>query len=112
MRIRELRMILGLSQQQLADLTGLVYQQVYKYERGINSVSAGRLYEIARELDAPHEIARELDAPLEYFFEGLENTKCLLLHAGLPDVMRRIGGIENEKHQEAISQLIRALADR
>jgi transcriptional regulator with XRE-family HTH domain len=101
MRIRELRMILGLSQQQLVDLTGLVYQQVYKYERGINSVSAGRLYEIAR----------ELDAPLEYFFEGLENTKCLLLHADLPDAMRRIGGIGHRHRSRRGLFLIEPLVD-
>jgi transcriptional regulator with XRE-family HTH domain len=46
----------------------VTYQQVHKYEHGINRVSAGRLYEIAR----------ELGEPLEYFFEGLEQTDdCL-----------------------------------
>src|SRR5258708_34903553 len=47
-RIRESRIMLGLTQQQLADLIGVTYQQAHKYERGINRVSAGRLYQIAR----------------------------------------------------------------
>ena len=42
--------MLGLTQQQLADLIGVTYQQAHKYERGINRVSAGRLFEIARVL--------------------------------------------------------------
>ena len=40
-RIRERRIMLGLTQQQLADLIGVTYQQAHKYERGINRVSAG-----------------------------------------------------------------------
>jgi len=43
-RIRERRVMLGLSQQQMANLIGVTYQQAHKYERGINRVSAGRLF--------------------------------------------------------------------
>ena len=42
--------MLGLTQQQLADLIGVTYQQAHKYERGINRVSAGRLFEVAQVL--------------------------------------------------------------
>jgi DNA-binding XRE family transcriptional regulator len=52
-RVRERRIMLGLTQQQLADLIGVTYQQAHKYERGINRVSAGRLYEIAQVLSVP-----------------------------------------------------------
>jgi transcriptional regulator with XRE-family HTH domain len=38
--------MLGLTQQQLAEMIGVTYQQAHKYERGINRVSAGRLFEI------------------------------------------------------------------
>jgi len=54
--------MLGLTQQQLADLIGVTYQQAHKYERGINRVSAGRLFEIAQ----------VLSVPVGYFFGGLE----------------------------------------
>ena len=47
-RIRERRIMLGLTQQQLAEMIGVTYQQAHKYERGINRVSAGRLFQIAR----------------------------------------------------------------
>ena len=61
-RIRERRIMLGLTQQQLADLIGVTYQQAHKYERGINRVSAGRLWEIAR----------VLTVPVSYFFDGID----------------------------------------
>jgi transcriptional regulator with XRE-family HTH domain len=60
-RIRERRVMLGLSQQQMANLIGVTYQQAHKYERGINRISAGRLFEIAR----------VLRVPVGYFSEGL-----------------------------------------
>src|SRR5689334_9329802 len=62
-RVRERRIMLGFTQQQLADLIGVTYQQAHKYERGINRISAGRLYEIAR----------VLSVPVNYFFEGLDS---------------------------------------
>ncbi len=55
------RKILGVSQERLADSLGLTFQQVQKYERGSNRVSASKLYEIAA----------TLQAQVSYFFEGL-----------------------------------------
>jgi len=55
------RRALGISQERLADDLGLTFQQVQKYERGANRVSASKLYEIAR----------SLSAPVSFFFEGL-----------------------------------------
>jgi transcriptional regulator with XRE-family HTH domain len=60
-RIRMKRKVLGVSQERLAEALGLTFQQVQKYERGANRVSASKLYEIAR----------FLNAPVSYFFEGL-----------------------------------------
>ena len=59
--------MLGLTQQQLAEMIGVTYQQAHKYERGINRVSAGRLYEIAR----------VLNAPITYFYEGVSDEMPL-----------------------------------
>jgi transcriptional regulator with XRE-family HTH domain len=55
------RKLLGVSQEQLADSLGLTFQQVQKYERGANRVSASKLYEIAR----------TLQVPVSFFFDGL-----------------------------------------
>ncbi|MBL8629665.1 MAG: helix-turn-helix transcriptional regulator [Rhodospirillaceae bacterium] len=103
-RIRERRVMLGLSQQQMADMIGVTYQQAHKYERGINRISAGRLYEISR----------VLNVPITFFYEGLDGREddgavgqrqrmCL-------ELARNFSAIGNEKHQEALSQLARALA--
>jgi len=104
-RIRERRLMLGLTQQQLAEMIGVTYQQAHKYERGINRVSAGRLFEIAH----------ALSAPITYFFEGIgeEGPRPILPHQRtLLEITRNIAEIRNEKHREAISQLARALASR
>lgn len=52
-RIRLRRKALGITQGQLAEALGLTFQQVQKYERGVNRVSAGVLVKIARRLDMP-----------------------------------------------------------
>jgi len=104
-RIRERRIMLGLTQQQLAEMIGVTYQQAHKYERGINRVSAGRLYEIAR----------VLNAPITYFYEGLgeEAPRPAAPHQRmLLEIARNFAEIQNEKHQEAVSQLARVLAGR
>jgi transcriptional regulator with XRE-family HTH domain len=58
------RIMFGLTQQQLADLIGVTYQQAHKYERGINRVAAGRLYKVAQ----------VLGVDISCFFEGLEGA--------------------------------------
>ncbi len=52
-RIRLRRTLLGLSQERLGEALGLTFQQVQKYERGINRVGASRLFDLARVLDVP-----------------------------------------------------------
>lgn len=96
--------MLGLSQQQLAAVIGVTYQQAHKYERGLNRISAGRLFQIAH----------VLDVPVAWFFEGLsEDSGAAPLSARQRmclELARNFSLIENEKHQEALSQMARALA--
>jgi transcriptional regulator with XRE-family HTH domain len=104
-RIRERRIMLGLTQQQLAEMIGVTYQQAHKYERGINRVSAGRLFEVAH----------ALSAPITYFYEGLEEEgprQIMPRQRMLLELARNFADIRNEKHQEAVSQIARALASR
>ena len=61
-RIRLRRKEMGISQTDLADVLGLTFQQVQKYERGSNRVSASKLYDITN----------KLETPIEYFFVGLK----------------------------------------
>ena len=52
-RIRLRRTLLGMSQQRLGEALGLTFQQVQKYESGVNRVSASRLFDLSRVLDVP-----------------------------------------------------------
>lgn len=96
--------MLGLSQQQLAQMIGVTYQQAHKYERGLNRISAGRLYEIAL----------VLNVPVSWFFEGLDSempaTELSHRQRMCLELARNFAAIDNHKHQEALSQMARALA--
>ncbi|MGB9645945.1 MAG: helix-turn-helix transcriptional regulator [Stellaceae bacterium] len=103
--MRERRIMLGLTQVQLAEMIGVTYQQAHKYERGINRVSAGRLFEIGR----------ALSTPITYFYEGIEEEgpRQITLHQRMQlEIARNFAEIRNEKHQGAVSQLAGALASR
>ena len=64
-RVRLRRMMLGISQEKLGDAIGVAFQQLQKYEKGRNRISASRLLGIAR----------ELNVPIDFFFEELQETK-------------------------------------
>jgi len=64
LRIRMRRKELGISQERLAESIGLTFQQVQKYERAANRVSASKLWEMSR----------ALNTTISYFYEGLSNT--------------------------------------
>jgi transcriptional regulator with XRE-family HTH domain len=59
-RIRHRRWMVGMTQQQLAERVGIKFQQIQKYETGMNRVSASRLWDISE----------ALDVPVSFFFEG------------------------------------------
>lgn len=61
-RVRTRRLNIGMSQEKLAELLGLTFQQVQKYEKGANRIAASRL----------HDIATALEMPVAEFFEGLD----------------------------------------
>ncbi len=63
-RIRHRRWMVGMTQQQLADCVGIKFQQIQKYETGMNRVSASRLWDIAE----------ALGVSISFFFEGLEGA--------------------------------------
>ena len=65
-RIRYRRWIVGMTQQKLAENIGIKFQQIQKYETGLNRVSASRLWDISE----------TLEVPVNFFFEGLERDKA------------------------------------
>ncbi|MEY3196955.1 MAG: hypothetical protein RLZZ59_323 [Pseudomonadota bacterium] len=102
-KIYQLRLAKGLSRQQLSDMIGVTHQQLQKYEKGTNRISAGRLVLIARALEKTP----------EFFYSGFEqdalpeeNTQhqrmCI-------EVSRNFMKLRNTEHQAAINTLIRSL---
>jgi transcriptional regulator with XRE-family HTH domain len=64
-RIRHRRWMVGMTQQQLADQVGIKFQQIQKYETGMNRVSASRLWDIAE----------SLGVGIAFFFEGIDDAR-------------------------------------
>src|SRR6201995_3887173 len=62
-RVRLRRMLIGMSQEKLGEMLGLTFQQVQKYEKGVNRIGAGRLFQVAH----------ILNVPIDYFYEGVVN---------------------------------------
>ena len=62
-RVRHRRWMVGMTQQQLGDIVGIKFQQIQKYETGMNRISASRLWDIAQ----------ALDVSISFFFEGFES---------------------------------------
>ena len=64
-RVRHRRWMLGVTQQQLGEKVGIKFQQIQKYETGMNRISASRLWDIAE----------ALDVPVSFFFDGYEKEE-------------------------------------
>lgn len=62
-QLKSRRILMGLSQEKLAESVGITFQQVQKYERGTNRISAGRLLKFSK----------TLQVPIAYFYEGVED---------------------------------------
>ena len=104
-RIRQRRVMLGLFQQQLAELIEITFQEVGKYERGINRISASRLYMLAQ----------ALGVEVGYFYDGLGaeggSFKPTQQQRLLLDLARNFSALQSRRHQEAVGDLVRAMGD-
>jgi len=74
-RLRMRRNLVGLSQEQLGKALGLTFQQIQKYERGINRMGSSRLFQIAK----------TLSVPVSYFFEEIPEALTLSGQPGFAD---------------------------
>lgn len=114
-RIRLRRSILGMSQENLAEVLGITFQQVQKYEKGINRTSASRLYEIGKALNVNVAFFYEgleggelaygfAEDSEEYAAEGVKNRESMALH-------RAYYQISDPKIRKKALELIKSLAD-
>ena len=119
-RVRLQRMLIGISQEKLGERLGLTFQQVQKYEKGINRIGASRLFELSRVLGVPVQFFYE-DAPVassqtssapgfaerssdSHVFEFLSSREGLELN-------RAFSRITDPKVRKSVLDLVRSLAD-
>jgi transcriptional regulator with XRE-family HTH domain len=113
-RVRSRRLEIGMSQERLAELLGVTFQQVQKYEKGVNRIAASRL----------HDISNALDMPVARFFEGMAPTRPSGVAEGsrayVEDVlatpegaqlMALFASIQNPRVRRRVVELVRALAE-
>lgn len=118
-RLRLRRTILGLSQEAIGSAIGVTFQQVQKYERGVNRMGSSRLYEFSK----------VLTVPVSYFFEDMEkSTAALGHHSGVSEdspafehekmasretleMMRAYYRITDSHVRKRVFELMKSLAD-
>jgi transcriptional regulator with XRE-family HTH domain len=121
-RVRFRRMLLGMSQEKLGERLGLTFQQVQKYEKGINRIGASRLFDLAQVLgvsvqffyeEAPLPEARTVAAEGNGMAEGPDEhsiVEFLRSRDGL-ELNRAFVRIPDLKARRAIVDLVRSLAN-
>jgi transcriptional regulator with XRE-family HTH domain len=102
-KMRERRIMLGLTQQQVAELIGVTCQQAHKYETGIHRIAAGHLFAIAQ----------ALSVDVNYFVDGMNGQPSPELtrqQRALMDLARNFI-IMPRRHQDKVSNMARSLAN-
>jgi len=113
-RVRTRRLEIGMSQERLAELLGVTFQQVQKYEKGVNRIAASRL----------HGIANALDMPVARFFEGLTGARAVgvaeprqefvddvLATPEGTQLMQLFASIKSIKVRRRVIELVKALSE-
>ena len=112
-RLRQRRIDRGFSQQKLAEALQLTFQQVQKYEKGVNRIGAGRLYEVAR----------ILNVPVDFFYEGVGDAPGLSDSEVAPPVLEFVSSgeglqlslafmkIKDAKVRKRVLDLVKSLSE-
>lgn len=112
--IRQKRLSAGMTQADLAALLGISFQQVQKYERGIDRVGAGRLLAISRALDVPvasfYEGFSFEDGPADC--AGHETQEETGAHRERLELIRAYNAVEDPVVRQHLRKLVQAIADR
>ena len=113
-RVRLRRKFNGMSQEELAKSIDLTFQQVQKYERGSNRISASKLYEISKKLQAPVSYFFDGYAPVpdndENFEQETAVNRFLATSEGV-ELAEAFPRISSAKHRRRIVDLVRALSE-
>ena len=120
-RVRLRRMLMGMSQEKLGDALGLTFQQVQKYEKGVNRIGASRLYMMSRILEVPIQFFYEdygPDSPDAHGFAEAGGSKNedqpVLDFIGSPEgvqLCRHFAKISDQQVRRRVLDLIRSIAE-
>ncbi len=103
--IKELRKARGISQMKLAEIVGVSYQQIQKYEKGVNKITIGRLKQISKALDTPINLffqsEKEVVSETPAIYGKMTDDEQLLLQ-----LFRKI---KNKKPKKAILEFLKIL---
>ena len=105
-RIRLRRTLMGMSQERLGDALGLTFQQVQKYERGVNRVGASRLFDLSRVLDVPISFFYD-NMPEPLGTGGGSNAQAPRAVTGFAEQQAGFGSDETQNTRETL-ELVRA----
>lgn len=120
-RLRQRRVLVGLSQEKLARMVGITFQQVQKYERGANRIVASRLYQLAKVLDVPVSYffddvgARAANDPGEPSNPPSESgayTHDVMAERETLELVRAYYGINDQRVRRRAFELLRTLAQQ
>jgi len=109
-RVRVRRIEIGMSQERLAELLGVTFQQVQKYEKGVNRIASSRLLDISA----------ALDVPVASFFSGLkgseprggaEEMSAALDLPGARELLRRYAALKSPRLRRQILELVHAIGE-
>lgn len=106
-RIRLLRKVRGLSQQALAEVAGVTFQQIQKYERGANRVSASMLARIASALDTP---VSEMFGESASGGGGVDEVASLLSQPGAIDLLRAFSTLPRGPVRASLVDFVESLS--
>ncbi len=104
--IKEFRKAKGMSQMKLAEIVGVSYQQIQKYEKGVNKISIKRL----------EQISKALDAPINLFFQSYKEvvSETPVIYGKITDdeklLLQLFRKIKNKKSRNAILEFLKTLA--
>ena len=118
-RMRMRRMMLNVSQEKLGEALGVSFQQIQKYEKGTNRIGAGRL----------QDVATQLQVPISYFYDGMAGSSHAEAAAGfaeegssyVSDLLTTSDGVEltraflrirDAKVRRRVVDLVRAIAEQ
>src|SRR5262245_50005053 len=113
-RVRTRRLEIGMSQERLAELLGVTFQQVQKYEKGVNRMAASRLFAISAALEMP--IARFFDGLTHGRAAGVAEKGDDFIHDALAtpegaQLMSMFASIKSAKVRRRVLELVRAVTE-